>query len=146
MTQKTSHLWLTITLTRKRIDLSGRNVTGKVSNQKTLYYATSNNLCFCTTWQNGETRKSLKWCISALPELNQMLDFFSLFDSRLILTLLYDSLSLVLNAFSSGLLGARVRINEVESTAEVGLLHAQCTSALSCGFPISQRNAEALDR
>jgi len=22
------------------------------------YYATSNNLCFCTTWQNGETRKS----------------------------------------------------------------------------------------
>jgi len=33
----------------------GRNVTDKVGNQKTLYYATSNNLCFCTTWQNGET-------------------------------------------------------------------------------------------
>jgi len=29
----------------------GRNVTDKVGNQKTLYYATSNNLCFCTTWQ-----------------------------------------------------------------------------------------------
>jgi len=27
----------------------GRNVTDKVDNQKTLYYATSNNLCFCTT-------------------------------------------------------------------------------------------------
>jgi len=23
-----------------------------------LYYTTSNNLCFCTTWQNAETRKS----------------------------------------------------------------------------------------
>ena len=33
----------------------GRNVTDKVGNQKTLYYATSINLCFCTTWQNGET-------------------------------------------------------------------------------------------
>jgi len=36
----------------------GRNVTDKVGNQKALYYATSNNLYFCTTWQNGETRKS----------------------------------------------------------------------------------------
>jgi len=24
----------------------------------TLYYVTANNLCFCNTWQNGETRKS----------------------------------------------------------------------------------------
>ena len=36
----------------------GRNVTDKVSNQKALYCATSNNVCFCTTLQNGETRKS----------------------------------------------------------------------------------------
>jgi len=36
----------------------GRNVTDKVGNQKSLYYATSSNLCFCTTWQNGEMRKS----------------------------------------------------------------------------------------
>ena len=36
----------------------GRNVTDKVGNQNTLYYATSNNLCFCTTCQNGETWKS----------------------------------------------------------------------------------------
>ena len=44
----------------------GRNVTDKVGNQKTLYYATSNNLCFCTTWQNAETRKSqisLNWIV-----------------------------------------------------------------------------------
>jgi len=34
------------------------NVTDKEGIQKTLYYATSNNLCFCTTWRNAETRKS----------------------------------------------------------------------------------------
>jgi len=39
-------------------DVFGRNVTDKVGYQKTLYYATSGNLCFSTTWQNGETRKS----------------------------------------------------------------------------------------
>jgi len=58
---------------RKDFDIVGRNVTDKVvTNQKTLYYATSNNSCFCTTgtWQNGETRKShfsLRCCVSALP-------------------------------------------------------------------------------
>jgi len=44
----------------------GRNVTDKVDNQKTLYYATSNNLCFCTTCQNWETWKShfsLNWIV-----------------------------------------------------------------------------------
>jgi len=44
----------------------GRNVTDKVGNQKTLYYATWNNLCFSTTWQNGETWKShfsLNWIV-----------------------------------------------------------------------------------
>jgi len=38
-------------------DIFGRNVTDKVGNQKTLYCATSNNLCFCTTWQKrGNTK------------------------------------------------------------------------------------------
>ena len=56
---KTYHLWLAITLTY----VNGfwyffrRNVTDKASNQKTLYYATSNNLCLCTTWQNPKIRK-----------------------------------------------------------------------------------------
>ena len=48
----------------------GRNVTDKVGNQKTLYYATSNNLCFCTTWQNVETGKSyisLNWIVLHTP-------------------------------------------------------------------------------
>ena len=45
-----AHKWIRI--------FFGRNVTDKVGNQKTLYYATSNNLCFCNTWQNAETRKN----------------------------------------------------------------------------------------
>jgi len=100
--------------------LFGRHVTNKVSNQKTLYYATSNNVCFCTTWQNEETWKLhflLKHCTRALPQFNQsLLDFFNLFYSRLILTLLYDSLHLVISAFSCWLLR-----KEVKSTAAVGL-------------------------
>jgi len=66
--QKTSHLWLAITLTHMNgfWYFFGRNVTDKVGNQKMLYYATSNNLSFCTTWQNRETRKShfsLSWTV-----------------------------------------------------------------------------------
>jgi len=37
---------------------------------------------------------------TALPEFNHLLDFFNLFDSRLILALLYDYLILVIHAFS----------------------------------------------
>ena len=50
----TFHLWLAITLTHINglLILFGTNVTDKVGNQKTLYYATWNNLCFCTTWGN----------------------------------------------------------------------------------------------
>jgi len=49
---------------------------------------------------NAKIAFSLKCCISALSEFNQLLDFFNLFDSRLVLTLLYDSTSLVINAFT----------------------------------------------
>jgi len=63
--------------------------------------------------------------ISTLPEFNQsLLDFFSLFDSRLVITLLYDSLNLLINAFSLGLLGTWFRRKEVESAAAVTVLHA----------------------
>ena len=125
----------------------GRNVTDKVSNQTTHYYATSNKLCFYTTWQNGETWKShfsLKCCISALPEFNQLLDFFNLFDWRLI-TLLHEFLNLAINVFSSGLLGGMDKQSR-ERCRSWTVLPAQCTSALSSGFPISQGNAQALDR
>ena len=52
-----------------------------------------------------------------------LLDFFNFFDSRLILTLLYDSLNLVINMFSSGLLGAWFRRKEAESAAAVGVCY-----------------------
>jgi len=57
-------------------------------------------LRYLTKWGNTKiTFFSLKCCISALPEFNSsLLHFFSLFDSRPILTLLYDSVNLVINA------------------------------------------------
>ena len=109
----------------------GRNITHQVS--KTLYCAIPQIVCASAL--PGKVRKhencifSLKCCISALPEFNQsLLDLFSLFDSRLILTLLCDSLNLVINALSSGLFGDMVRGKEVESAAAVGLCctHSAC--------------------
>ena len=96
-------------------------------------------------WRNVQVAFSLKCCISAFPEFNQSLhDFVNHFDTRLILTLLYDSLNLVINAFISGLLGRMVQ--ELRALQQLDVLHAQCTSALSSGFPLSQGNAEALHR
>ena len=62
-------------------------------------------------------------CISALLEFNQsLLDFFNLFDSRLILTLPYDSLNLVKQGVRLGAFGgAWYRRKEIESAAAVGL-------------------------
>jgi len=51
----------------------------KLGIQKTLYCATSNNLCFCTTWQNGETQKahfSFKCYTSGLPEFQPVTAWF----------------------------------------------------------------------
>jgi len=55
--------------------------------------------------RNAKIAFFLKCCNSALPEFNQVLDFFNVFDSELIrcsMTLL----SLVINAFSYGTVGA----------------------------------------
>jgi len=50
---------------------------------------------------------------------SSLLDFFSLFDSRLILTLLYDSLNFVINAFSSGLaVGGMVQEKRITRTLQ----------------------------
>jgi len=79
----------------------------------------------CASALPGKMRKHEN-CIfhSALAEFNQLLlDFFSVFDSQLILTLLNDSLNFVINAFSSGLLSGMVQEkgSQVESAAAVGL-------------------------
>ena len=96
---------------------------------------------------NTKIAFSLKCCISVLPEFNQLLDFFNLFDLQLILTLQHDSLNLVINAFISGLLGIMVHDKRSrEHCSSWTVLHAQRISALSSGFPLLQGNAEALDR
>jgi len=65
----------------------------------------------CASGLPGKTRKRENAVfpqmlyISALRQLNQLLDFFNLFDSRLILTLLYDSIRIQLQR----LLGAWLR-------------------------------------
>jgi len=33
--------------------ISGKNVAEKVGNQSVLYFPTSPNYCFCTTWETG---------------------------------------------------------------------------------------------
>jgi len=102
----------------------------------------------CASALPGKTRKHEN-CVFlyALPEFNQLLDFFNLFHLRLILMLPYDCLNLVINAFSSGLLGGTVQEKgSRERCSSWTVLHAQCTSVLSSGFHISQGNAEALDR
>ena len=68
-----------------------------------------------------------------MPEFNQLLDFFNLFDSRLILPLMYDSLNLVISAFSSGLLGDMVQDKRSrERCRSWTVLHAQCSTAVRC--------------
>jgi len=67
------------------------------------------------------------------------------FDSQLILMLLYNSLSFVVNSFSyRDRHGSGERSRRRCSSWTV--LHARHISALSSGFPISQGNAQALDR
>jgi len=101
------------------------NVTDKVSYQKMLYYATSNNLCFSALSDKMRETRKLHFHSNAvlLHCLNSTSCLISwiFFDSPLILMLLYDFLNLVNNAFISGLLGAWLRRKEVKSAAAVGL-------------------------
>jgi len=112
VSQKTSHLWLAITLdTREWILICfGRKITRAYSN-----------------WQNKETRKLHFHSNAVLVHCQHLTSrclissIFLTYKLQLILTLLYDSLNLVINAFISGLLGSWFTINEVESTVAVGL-------------------------
>jgi len=120
VSQKTSHLWLAITLTHVNAlwYFFGWNVTDKVSNQKTLYCATSNNVCFCITWQKRGNTK--------IAFFTQML-YCQNSTSRCLISSIFLTHThaavwlLVINAFSSGLLRAWFRRKEVDSAATVGL-------------------------
>ena len=99
-----------------------------------------------------EKRKSCIFPSNAVlvhcPNSTSCLISLTFFDSRLIPMLLYDFLSLVINAFShrdcwghgSGERKLRA-LQQLDCVADI-----QCTSELSSGFSISQGNAEALDR
>jgi len=112
----------------------GKNVTDKVSNQKTYYYATSNNLCFCITWQNGEMRKShftqmLYQCIAWIQPAVWFLQSFWL------TTHTHDAVWLPKSCNQcvqpAGLLAAWFTRKEVESTAGVGLC-CTCSAPVRC--------------
>jgi len=84
---------------------------------------------------------------SALPEFNQLLHFFNLFDSRLILTPLYDFLNLVINAFSyRDYWGMVQEKGSRERCSSWTVVQAQCTSALCSAFLILQGSAEGLPK
>jgi len=99
-------------------------------------------IAFFTRYVTTGNTASAK-CGSASLEFNQsLLDFFSVFDSQLIFTLLYDALNLVINAFR----GVVQEKGSREHCSTWTVLYAQSTSARSSGFPLSQGNAEAPDR
>jgi len=79
-----------------------QNITEKLRNQYLVFpsHLTNASALHIKTWKHGIGIFSLKCRIAALPNFNHsLLDFFILDDSRLILTLLYDSLNIVSNGF-----------------------------------------------
>jgi len=117
----------------------GRNVTDKVSNQKTLYCATQNNLCFCTTWQNGETRKShyfiqmLGRCIAKIQLVAPwFLQSFWPTTHTHAAVWLPESCN---HCIQFGDAGGMVQEKGIESAATVGLCCTHSACAPMCRFP-----------
>jgi len=124
----------------------GRNVTDKVSSQKTLYDATSNNLAFALP---GKTEKHENCIFPSNAALVHCLDSTSCLISSIFL--IHDSYSWLLKSCKQcvhlGAVGGMVQDKQSsESCRSWTVLHTQCTSVLSSGFPILQGIAEALDR
>jgi len=121
---KTSNLWLAVTWTHVNgfWYFFGRNVTDKVSNHKTLYYATSNDLCFCTSWQNGETHifhsnAVLVHCLNSTSHCLIAAIFLTHKSYAVVWLPKYCSECIQLGAVG----GAWFRRKEVDSAAAVGL-------------------------
>jgi len=99
-------------------DIFGRNITDKVSNQDVLrlkfLVANWRNTKNCIFHSNARTQPLL-------------LDFFNHLDSRLILPLIYVSLNLVIDAFSSGpLCGMIQEKGSWERCSSRAVLQAPC--------------------
>jgi len=131
-------------------DIFGTDVTDNESNQKTLYYATSSKLCLCTTWKTGKHGNFIFHSNAVLLHYLNLTS--SLLSSDIFLTRdsFHAAVWLTKSCNQCVQLGAVGGIVQGKRSRERcrswTVLHAQCTSALSSGFPISQRNAEALDR
>jgi len=103
VSQKTSHLWLAITFTdvNRLLIILAKILPIKQGIKRHFTIPAQISCASVLSGKTGNTKMAFfPRCrpISALPEFNQLLlDFFSLFDSRLILTLLYDSLNFVIN-------------------------------------------------
>jgi len=123
----------------------GENVTDKVSNQKTLFYATPNTLCFCITWRNGET-----WFFCIFTQILQegiaWIQLAAWFRQSLWPTT-HNLLNLVINAFSSGLTRGMVQDKRSRALQKFNcVVCAMHQCVVFWIFLISQGNAEALDR
>jgi len=77
----------------------GRNVANTVGNQKVLYYATEITCASALPAKTGKHENCIFHSNAVLVH-QSLLDFFNVFDSRLILMVQYDSLNFVINVFS----------------------------------------------
>jgi len=92
--------------------------------------------------RNTKIAFSLKCCISALPEFNQLFDFFN--QSFWLMPHTHDAVWLLISC--SQWVQPVQEKGSREHCRRWTMLHEQCTTALSSEFPISQGNAEALER
>jgi len=130
-------------------DIIGTNSTSKVRNPKKCFTMPAQITCaFLHYLAKWETQK-WHFSLALLAHCQNLTSccLTSVFHSRFILTLLCDSLNLVISAFSFVLLGGMVQEKgSREHCNSWTVLHAQCTSVLYSGFPFLQGNAAALDR
>jgi len=114
--------------TRERILIFfGRNVTDVVSSQKRFTLPPQITCASALPSKTEKRENCIFFHSNALPEFIQsLLDIFSLFDSRLILMLLYDSLNLVINAFSWAVGDMVQEKGSGESRSSWTVLHTQC--------------------
>jgi len=101
-----------------------------------LCFPTSPNYSACVlpvkTLKHNNCVFSLKCCITSLPaDISQLLlDFFIFSGLQLMFTLLYDSLNLVINGFSSGLMEA---IAQEKGSREFSMRQLDCVTCIIRG-------------
>jgi len=117
----------------------GRNVTNKVSSQKTLYCVTSITCASALPGKMGNTK--ISFCHSNALLISSIFWLTTHTDAAVWLP---ESCN---QCVQLGAVGAMVQEKgSPECCSSWTVLHAQCTSALSSGFPDLQGSAETLDR